>query len=199
MTVVCQVCQVLLRDLEEVLTHLLMHEVLYPSRLPSSSTVPECTSLAASSGLCPWSRGLQHPCSKSLLCSQTTPWNKLLAVALGFPPVLTWVTIECTLPSACVSRALLWPSTLRGSPEASSDHRAARIPTPSQLTPAFQTPGCIKNTTIYCSHAPLSALKPKASKLISLAAPLCVSAWTPLHLPSPSLKQSTELQLRDLE
>lgn len=111
MTVVCQVCQVLLRDLEEVLTHLLMHEVLYPSRLPSSSTVPECTSLAASNGLCPWSRGLQHPCSKSLLCSQTTPWNKLLAVALGFPPVLTWVTIQCTLPSACVSRALLWPST----------------------------------------------------------------------------------------
>lgn len=87
-----------------------MHEVLYPSQLPSSSTVLGCTIIAASNGLCPWSRGLQDPCPKSLFCSQTTPWKKLLAV-LGFPPVLTWVTSQCTLPSASVSRALPWPST----------------------------------------------------------------------------------------
>lgn len=97
-TVMCQVWQVLLRDLEEALTHLLMHEVLYPSRLPSSSTVLGCTNLTASNGLCPWSKGLQDPCPKCLFCSQTTPWNKLLAVVVGFPPALTWVTYNALSP-----------------------------------------------------------------------------------------------------
>lgn len=98
LTVVCQVWQVLLRDLEEALTHLLTHEVLYPSRLPSSPTLLECTNLTACNGLCPWSRGLQQPCPKSLLCSQPIPWNKLLAVVLGFPPDLTWVTYNALSP-----------------------------------------------------------------------------------------------------
>lgn len=88
-----------MRDQEEALTHLLTHEVLYPYQLPSSSTVLQCTNLTASNGLCSWSRGLQDPCPKSLFCSQTMPWNKLLAVVLGFPRS-DLGHVQCTFPSA---------------------------------------------------------------------------------------------------
>lgn len=57
---------------------------MHGSALLSSLAVLNCASgmhqLQQPMGLCPWSRNLQDPCSKSLLCSQTTPWNKLFVV-----------------------------------------------------------------------------------------------------------------------
>lgn len=175
-------------------------EVLYPARLLSSSTVLGYTSLAATDGLCPWSGDLQDPRPKSLFCSQTTPWNKLLVFSqfspcsdLSHRTMTSFLSLREYSP-ATASHSPPWePSSLLWLQQ--GGHRgAARVPTPSELTLVFQTPGCPKHTSTYCSHPPLPPPKLKASKLISLAAynrtatPLYVLAWTPLLL-ALSLKQ----------
>lgn len=85
LTVMCQVWQVLLRDLEEVLTHMLMHGSSLSSSaavlIHGSGTSQSCSNCWALSLV--WD--LQDPCPKSLFCSQTTPWNKLLVFS-WFPP-----------------------------------------------------------------------------------------------------------------
>lgn len=180
----CQVWQVFPRDPEEVLTHLLMH-----GRAFSSS--------AGDLGLGTCKTHVPSSCSAHTLPLEIS----YLSFLLVFHPILTRVTIQQPLFSACVSPALPQPPTQAcGSLKLlwlqRGGHGGAASPsTPSELMLVFQTPGCPKHTTAYCSHPHLSPPKPKASKLISRAAynrtstPLCLLAWTRLLLLAHPLKQ----------
>lgn len=198
----CQVWQVLLRDPEEVLTHLLMHGHAFSSSaallIHSSGMHPSCSNWwAGDLGLWTCKTYVPSPCSAHTLPLEIS----YLSFLLIFPAVLTRVTIRQPLLSACISPALPRPPTqpcgsLKLLCLQQGGHGGAASPsTLSEFTPVFQTPGCLKHTRAYCSHSHFSPPKPKASKLISLAAhnrkstPLCLSARTHLLLLALPLKQ----------
>lgn len=75
------------------------------------------------------------------------------------------------------------------SPKASSDTEQQEFLHPQSWHWFLRHMAAQRTQPAIVLNTPFPAPKPKVSKLISLAAPLCVSAWTPLHLPYPSLKQ----------
>lgn len=193
------------RKLEEVLTHLAMHGNTFSSSaafLIHGSGMDEwwfwTATVQQSMGWGPARSMSQVP----VLLTNYPLKSVTSCFFLVFP--LFWPECLCTMTTflglrehslATASHSPTWePWSLLWLQQ--GGHRgAARVPTASELTLVFQTPGCPKHTGAYCSHPPLSPLKPKASKLISLAAYnrtvtiLCVSAWNPLLLQALSLKQ----------
>lgn len=108
----CQVWQVLLRDPEEMLTHLLMHGHAFSSSaallIHSSGMHPSCSNWWAwDLGLWTCKTHVPSPCSAHTLPLEIS----YLSFLLIFPAVLTRVTIRQPLFSACISPALPRPPT----------------------------------------------------------------------------------------